>query len=745
MKRINKTVVGLIFYIILISYSCVQQEKKIYVSLQGDDNNAGSIEEPYLSIKKAVETATGTLSKGRNANIIFRQGQYAFNETLVIIPKNTPGNNNKLIFKAYDNEKVVFSAGVEVKEWTKPDIFPEALPEKSKGHIWVAEIPECKNGNFRFKQLFKGDEKLKRARSKGFLPTVLDEDYEHIKSDELHYPDKSIRNWENLKDIEIIIRVRSPWTMNILPLKSVDENKKIAYTAIPATYKMTQMNRNEPNEELFWVENALDYLDEPGEWVLDSKSGKLYYWPENDIPGPHIYYPLLQEIIRLEGDDEKESYVRNIMFRGITFTHGERDTWAIDDIGLQHDWEIYNKSNALIRFTNTENCIVENCEFMNSGGTGVRFDFHSMGNKVSNSEFHHLGGTAILLCGYGPGTKDVNNNNTIVNNEIHNIGEEYWHSPGIFIWQSGENKVAHNLIYNMPYSGIVVSGPRPVYFDRSRQGEAGTSREILGAMRWDEIGKVNNPNDFQEVKHLLHARNNIIEFNEIHNVVLKMSDGNAIYLSGNGEGTIVRNNYVHDLYSHGIHTAVRSDDFAFNTTFKNNIIYKFVSEGLRIKNPGKIINNYIIGNVKDVSPRAAVSHSPYISLQNWGAEYQPFNAVIARNICYHLGSKADYPNDSIVFIAETQGNSDGFQWPALIEECKVDSNLYYCPNDPEFCKIYLNAMHEKNADKNGLAVDPMFEGFEDRGFKLAKDSPALKAGIQQIDFEKIGLLKNSEK
>lgn len=98
MKRIKKTAIGLILNIILISYSCVQQEKEIYVSLQGDDNNSGSIEKPYLSIKKAVETATGILSEGRDATIIFRQGQYAFNEPLVITPEDTPGNN-KLILK----------------------------------------------------------------------------------------------------------------------------------------------------------------------------------------------------------------------------------------------------------------------------------------------------------------------------------------------------------------------------------------------------------------------------------------------------------------------------------------------------------------------------------------------------------------------------------------------------------------------------------------------------------------------
>ncbi len=56
-----------------------------------------------------------------------------------------------------------------------------------------------------------------------------------------------------------------------------------------------------------------------------------------------------------------------------------------------------------------------------------------------------MGGAGILLCGYGPGTKDVNRKNLVFNNHIHHVGQIYLHSPGIMVWQSGENRVANNL------------------------------------------------------------------------------------------------------------------------------------------------------------------------------------------------------------------------------------------------------------------------------------------------------------
>ncbi len=59
--------------------------------------------------------------------------------------------------------------------------------------------------------------------------------------------------------------------MNILPLESVDEDAGIARTAIPATYGMNKIG--------CWVENVLQELDQPGEWALNTKDGKVYLWP----------------------------------------------------------------------------------------------------------------------------------------------------------------------------------------------------------------------------------------------------------------------------------------------------------------------------------------------------------------------------------------------------------------------------------------------------------------------------------
>jgi hypothetical protein len=42
------------------------------------------------------------------------------------------------------------------------------------------------------------------------------------------------------------------------------------------------------------VENVIDYLDSPGEWVVNTSEKLVYYWPENGKPG-QVTFPALTE------------------------------------------------------------------------------------------------------------------------------------------------------------------------------------------------------------------------------------------------------------------------------------------------------------------------------------------------------------------------------------------------------------------------------------------------------------------
>ena len=212
------------------------------------------------------------------------------------------------------------------------------------------------------------------------------------------------------------------------------------------------------------------------------------------------------ELIRIQGKIDKKGPkdipVRNLCFRGLTFMHGDSYRITKDDAGLQHDWNMHDKANALVRMRGTENCTIEDCRFAHSGSGAIRVDLHGQQNRISGNLIEHIGGSGILLCGYGPGTKDVNRKNLVYNNHIHHVGRIYWHSPGIMIWQSGENRVANNLVHHTPYTGIIISGCMTAFF-------AKYGRELGKTIRRHEIGRLPKKFELKDVRPYLHTHDNL--------------------------------------------------------------------------------------------------------------------------------------------------------------------------------------------------------------------------------------------
>ena len=299
------------------------------------------------------------------------------------------------------------------------------------------------------------------------------------------------------------------------------------------------------------------------------RTRKIYLWPSDPAPdgSPQgILAPTTSELIRVEGtinyDGPKDSAVRGIAFSGLTFTHGDRWAWTSDENrvgwGMQHDWDMFDRPTALLRFRGAEDCRVTDCKFVNSGGSGLRLDLHAQRNRITNCELAHLGEAGILLAGYGPGTKDVNHHNDIINNYLHHFSEITWHSPGLWAWQSGHNRMIHNELHHSGYSAVLIT--TRVEPDRSLNGEGGRTVRRHEIAAEDKSRRRGGYESWKTREKYNHARHNLLEYNEISHSVQLLSDGNGIYVSGTGRGNIVRYNYLHDNRAHSLPAAIRCDD-----------------------------------------------------------------------------------------------------------------------------------------------------------------------------------------
>jgi len=718
-----------------------KKDAAIIVAPNGRDSNPGTLEKPFATLERARDEVRKLVAAGlkTDVTVFIRGGAYLLARAVVFGLADSGTKDHTITYAAYPGETPVFSGGVKITGWRRLE-GSAALPLAARGKVWVANLPETKGGKWRFHALFDGGEPLPRARSDGFKPLL---DYETKdfygmpfatpeQKSLLRFPKGALRNWPNLDDVEIRIFPWGPWTINLLGLASVDEEKGEATTTLPATYPMVVISGGvkpltpEDGPELqksAWVENVLEALDEPGEWVLNTHEGRLYLWPRGDMPGETITAPRLVELVRVEGrvdvDGPADTPVRHLVFRGLTLTHGDRDVWTANDAGIQHDWEMHDKSTALMRFRATEHCLVDECRFTASGGTGVRFDLHSQYNRVQRSLLDHLGQSGVLICGYGPGVKDVSHHNEVVNNHIHDLGEIYWHSHGIIVWQSSENRVANNLIHDMPRKAILVAGVRDAHFDPQFKD----NRECSRLIRWAEVG---GGRGFDYVIPFLHVRNNVIEQNLVYRILGKGADGGGINLTGVGEGNIIRRNILHDIRNGRADAVIRLDGAAQGELISENVIYDCAIPAI---NPGSR-DNYVENNIMfDVSTRRWPAQTGHFM---FGPEAK---GRFQRNIVYTS-------SDAVKFLLNMRG--------ASLDQFDADFNIFYSAGNPAGSAAFVEELKKQaGAQKTAsgkilrhqqtVSADPLFVDPAKKDFRLRPDSPAWKMGFKPIDMAGIGL------
>jgi hypothetical protein len=722
-----------------------------YVSTLGNDNWSGTLaspnmdrsDGPFASVAQARD-AVRTLEKKGDRRVLVRGGTYYLSETVIFGVEDGAPTGHTVTYEAYPGERPVFSSGIRIGSWSQMDLSKNrGIAPLVQGNIWVADVPRSLG---RFYTLYDGAKRLPRARTDGFVPTKDEEPWDQINGwncliegnlepfFELGFPEGAVRNWSNLEDVEVVIIPEVVFTMNILPLESVDEKKGIARTAIPGGYPLRKlMRRRLPQPKSVWIENVLEGLDSPGEWVLNTQEGKLYLWPLGDEPGETIFAPCLRELFRIEGDVDvqgpKDRPVRGIVLRDLTFTQGDRGVVTKHDVSIQHDWEMVDKDDSLVRLRGAEECAVEDCTFTNSGASAVRLDLHCQRNRVTGNEINHLGGAGILLIGYGPGTKDVNRQNEIAGNHIHHNGLVYFHSHGIVMWQSGGNHVAHNSIHHMPRKGICLTGVRPLFFDPERTGV----RECTNSIRWHEIENADEAKacgtrirwhrdwdvrEWPEILPYLHTKDNIVEDNEIYRVAQVLGDGGCINISGAGDGNIIRRNFIHHILNPYIHGAIRTDDFQRLTHIEENVIYKTNSCGLCLRHENYAVNNMIVS----VRPGAYI----------WIGE-RPFDrSKITGNICFHPGAEQEF------FTVSGHIKESVFAHLGKMKSVKIEDNVFFNAAAPGGGAV-VDKLTENGYEHPGAYADPLFEDWENGNLELKPDSPVLKMGIKPIDLTKVGL------
>ena len=268
--------------------------------------------------------------------------------------------------------------------------------------------------------------------------------------------------------------------------------------------------------DYFYVENALELLDNPGEFYFD-KSGTLYYMPREgeDMTSATVEAAVTDSLINITGD--RNDHVENIVLSGIKFENATYDyayehgfttrqaqvvNFEVDDILVQGSiWVDY-----------ADNIEISDCEFTSITKPCISFVQGVLNSTITRNKFCNIGNSAVVV-----GTNDHDaleyegeercEGNTISDNIIENPAMIFRSSPAISCYYVADTDIVHNKITNCNYTGI--------------------------SLGW---GWANYPD-------LAYCENNTVANNYIENVNLITADGGAIYTLGNLPNAVIEGNY----------------------------------------------------------------------------------------------------------------------------------------------------------------------------------------------------------
>lgn len=527
--------------------------KTFYVSPAGDDANPGTQQRPLATFGGARD-AVRQVNRDMTGDIvvILAGGTYSISEPIVLDHRDSGTGGHKIVYRAADGQEPVVSGGRAITGW-QPD---------ADGR-WKAST---NLGNFR--QLYVDEKRAVRARGDA-LPNAETHGNDGYRTTAVEMAD-----WKNQQDVEFCYHV--VWCHTRCKVQSIQrEGDRAIVTMLQPHFTNAREKEGVQVNLPSYIENALELLDEPGEWYFDRATKTVHYMPlaGQDMTKVRVSAPAVEKLVELRGSLDRP--VENVHFIGITFAEAG---WLLpSEIGLVDvqanfllNWQdpmrrdhgitaVHNeqlKSPANVVCRAAKGLRFERCTFTRLGGAGLDLEFGAQDNVVSGCHFHDISGTAVQV---GDVLKDdhhpddprkIVKNNAVVNNSIHDCCVEYMGGVGVFAGYADGTVIAHNEICRLPYSGISVG------WGWGEEDAGGGHESYYMPFKYD------TPTP---------SGNNRLEYNHIHGVMNPLQDGGGIYTLGNMAGTVIRGNHIHDNL--GVPGGIYLDEGSGFIEVTGNVVY----------------------------------------------------------------------------------------------------------------------------------------------------------------------------